>query len=244
MEVLRVENLVKDYGKVRAVKGLSFSLASGEIVGLLGPNGAGKTTTIEMLLGILEPTSGSIEVLGRPLETHRYEVVQQMNFAAPYALLPGNLSVKENLMIFALLYGVPNARRRVSELLGQFELESLASVRTGLLSSGEQSRLNLAKAFINAPTLLLLDEPTASLDPDAAARMRQRITTEARKRGTAILWTSHNMYEMETVCDRILFLFQGRIVAEGTPKELVQKFGKEDLEQTFIALARGFFAAE
>ncbi len=238
MEVLRVTNLTKDYDRIKAVEGISFSLSAGEVVGLLGPNGAGKTTTIQMLLGLLEPTSGEIEILGKSFRKNRSDALREMNFSASYAWLPGNLTPDENLTVFALLYSVAHVKTRVAELITQFDLTRFQKTRTGLLSSGEQTRLGLAKAFVNKPKVLLLDEPTASLDPDAAERMRNIIQEEAEKYDTAILWTSHNMYEVETVCDRVLFLSHGKILAEGSPSELIARYGQKDLEQTFIALAR------
>lgn len=236
--ILTVENLTKYYGKLAAVRDLSFSLQEHEVVGLLGPNGAGKTTTIQMLLGLLEPSSGTIMVRGKSLATHRTEVLGMMNFAATYASLPGNLAVEENLKFFSRLYNVPNRKQRISELLDRFQLRSMKRMRTGLLSSGEQTRLTLAKAFLNRPRLLLLDEPTASLDPDTAAQMRQEIIEQARQSQTAILWTSHNMFEMERMCDRIIFLSHGKILAEGSPAELIKQFKQTNLEDTFIVLAR------
>ena len=238
MPILEAKNLVKMYDGIKAVDGISFSVKENEIVGLLGPNGAGKTTTTQMVLGLLEPTSGEVKVFGKSLRSHRHDVLSYMNLQATYAWLPGNLSVRENLMVFAMLYSVKNASRRVSELLQLFDMEAFANVRAGVLSSGEGTRLGLAKAFVNKPKLLLLDEPTASLDPDAADRIRTKIKTEAHENSTAILWTSHNMREVETICDRVLFLSRGKILAEGSPTELVARFGKKDLEETFIALAR------
>ncbi|OHA48625.1 MAG: ABC transporter ATP-binding protein [Candidatus Terrybacteria bacterium RIFCSPHIGHO2_01_FULL_48_17] len=238
MSILEAKNLVKIYDGTKAVDGISFSIQKNETVGLLGPNGAGKTTTIQMLLGLLEPTAGEVKVLGKSLRSHRHEVLSYMNLQATYAWLPGNLSVRENLMVFAMLYSVKNASRRVAQLLELFDLKELANARTGILSSGEGTRLGLAKAFVNKPKLLLLDEPTASLDPDAADRIRTKIKAEAHENGTAILWTSHNMREVETICDRVLFLSHGKILAEGSPQELIARYNKKDLEETFIALAR------
>jgi len=236
--VLTVKNLTKHYGQTKAVQDLSFSLAENEVVGLLGPNGAGKTTTIQMLLGLLEPTAGQIIVQGKSLASHRTEALGTMNFAATYAGLPGNLAVEENMKFFSRLYNVKNRSERIEELLNRFKLIKFRKTRTGLLSSGEQTRLTLAKAFLNRPHLLLLDEPTASLDPDTASQMRQEIIEQSRQCQTAILWTSHNMFEMEKMCDRIIFLSFGKILAEGSPAELVKRFGQINLEETFITLAR------
>lgn len=236
--VLRVDGLVKDFGTVRAVDNISFELERGQVVGLLGPNGAGKTTTINMILGILEPTAGSIRMLGKNLAEHRSELARLMNFSAVYAHMPANLTVSECLRIFGLLYEVPDLNGRIKTLLGEFDLEGFARSKAGLLSSGEASRLNLAKALINRPALLLLDEPTASLDPSIAQLIRQKIKEYAASTGAAILWTSHNMYEIETVCDRVMFLSHGRILLSGDPRTLPAENNKKDLEELFITVAR------
>jgi ABC-2 type transport system ATP-binding protein len=237
-EVLKVENLVKEYETLKAVDNISFSIRAGEIVGLLGPNGAGKTTTINMILGILEPSSGRIEIFCKDIKTSHTEVCQGINFAAVYAHLPANLTVYQNLYIFGLIYGVKNLKERIKFLFKKFDLENFADKKAGLLSSGELSRLNLAKAIINEPALLLLDEPTASLDPNIAHEMRQEIKEYAAKTEAAVLWTSHNMHEIEAVCERVLFLARGKILLSGNPKTLPQEHGKKDLEELFIAIAR------
>lgn len=221
-----------------AVDGISFELHQGEILGLLGPNGAGKTTTISMLLGVLEPTSGSITVGDLNLRTHRTQVLGLSNFAAVYAPLPGNLTVEQNLRIFGMIYGVSSLTRRIDELLEQFDLLHFRHVKCGVLSSGEQTRACLAKAMLNQPRLLLLDEPTASLDPATARDIRDRIRGFATQGVAGILWTSHNMYEVEEVCDRVLFLSHGKILLEGDPKTLPSQHGHHSLEDLFIALAR------
>ena len=236
--VLSIDGLVKDFGALRAVDNISFGLECGQIVGLLGPNGAGKTTTINMILGILEPTAGSIRILGKNLAQHRSELARLMNFSAVYAHMPPNLTVSECLRIFGLLYEVPALSERIKALLKEFDLEGFAQTKAGLLSSGEASRLNLAKAVINRPGLLLLDEPTSSLDPSIAQLIRQKIKEYAAATGAAILWTSHNMYEIETVCDRVLFLSHGRILLSGDPRTLPAQNGKKDLEELFITVAR------
>lgn len=236
--VLEVRDLVKHYAAVRAVDGISFSISPGEIVGLLGPNGAGKTTTISMVLGVLEPTGGAIAIDGSDLGTNRSLLLQGTNFAAVYTGLPGNLTVRQNLYIFSLLYEVPHPALRVAEVLREFELERFADTKVGLLSSGEQTRVSLAKAMLNHPRLLLLDEPTASLDPANAKDMRERIVAYAHRRLAAVLWTSHNMQEVEAVCDRVLFISHGKILLEGNPKTLPRERGKRDLEELFIAVAR------
>jgi ABC-2 type transport system ATP-binding protein len=242
--VLQVTGLRKQYGALVAVDGISFEVRRKEIVGLLGPNGAGKTTTISMILGVLEPTAGVIRIEGVDLAAHRSQALERTNFAAVYTPLPGNLTVAQNLRIFGLLYGVRKLSPRIATLLEQFDLESLRNVKCGALSSGEQTRVSLAKAMINAPNLLLLDEPTASLDPATARDIRTRIREFAAQGPTGVLWTSHNMYEVEEVCDRVLFLSHGRILLEGDPKRLPAEHGKENLEELFITVAREPLALE
>jgi ABC-2 type transport system ATP-binding protein len=235
---LKIEGLTKDYETVRAVDNVSFSITSGKIVGLLGPNGAGKTTTINMILGILDPTQGSIQVFGKSLKDNRSEISQRINFAAVYAHMPANLTVWQNLYIFGLLYEVKNLKKRIEFLLLEFDLERFSETKAGLLSSGEASRLNLAKAFINNPRLLLLDEPTASLDPNISQVVRQKIKDYVESTKTATLWTSHNMQEIEAVCDQVLFLSHGKILLSGNPKTLPSEYGKRNLEELFITVAR------
>ena len=242
--VLAVTALRKEYGDVCAVNGISFSVCPGEIVGLLGPNGAGKTTTISMILGVLEPSSGSIKIGGVDLSRARSDALQQTNFAAVYAQLPGNLTVEQNLHIFGLLYDVPRLRERIEELLREFDLLKFRNTRSGLLSSGEQTRVGLAKALLNKPQLLLLDEPTASLDPVTARTIRETIVAYAKSGRGGVLWTSHNMHEVEAVCDRVLFLSHGRILLEGDPKTLPREHSKENLEELFIAVAEEPLALE
>ena len=236
--ILRIEGLTKDYGPVRAVDEVSFSISSGKIVGLLGPNGAGKTTTIHMILGILEPTRGSIEVFGKNLRNDRSRISKSTNFAAVYAHMPANLTVRQNLYVFGLLYEVKNLKERIEFLLHEFDLERFSDTKAGLLSSGEGSRLSIAKAVINHPRLLLLDEPTASLDPNISRLVREKIRRTVEKAKTATLWTSHNMQEIEAVCDQVLFLSHGRILLSGNPKTLPSEYGKKDLEELFITVAR------
>jgi len=236
--VLSVVELSKTYGAITAVDRISFRVEGGEVVGLLGPNGAGKTTTINMILGVLAPTSGKIAIEGLDATTRRSDVLAHTNFAAVYAPLPGNLTVRQNLRIFGLLYGVSKLSARLEEVLAEFDLERFADVKCGLLSSGEQTRAGLAKAMLNRPQLLLLDEPTASLDPATARDIRSRIRGFAAGGTGAVLWTSHNMYEVEDVCDRVLFLSHGRVLLEGDPKRLPRLYGKPTLEELFIAAAR------
>ena len=238
MATLRVRDLHKDYGGRKAVDGVSFELGAGQIVGLLGPNGAGKTTTISMILGVLEPTSGSIEIEGLDVLRRRAEALERTNFAAVYAPLPGNLTVEENLRVFGMIYGARGLTARIGALLEQFDLGRFRRVKAGLLSSGEQTRLCLAKALINRPTLLLLDEPTASLDPATALDIRAKIRDYVSEGNCGVLWTSHNMQEVEAVCDRVLFLSRGRIHLEGDPRALPAQHGQRTLEELFIAVAR------
>lgn len=236
--VLTVTHLCKAYGEATAVADVSLTVGHNEIVGLVGPNGAGKTTIINMILGVLEPSSGAIVVNGADIATQRSQALQQSNFAAVYAPLPGNLTVHQNLRIFGLIYGVDDLSQRIEVLLKEFELDRFRHVKCGVLSSGEQTRIGLAKAMINRPRLLLLDEPTASLDPAAARDIRTRIHEFARQGSGGILWTSHNMYEVQDVCDRVLFLSHGRILLQGDPKTLPREHGKETLEELFVAVAR------
>jgi ABC-2 type transport system ATP-binding protein len=242
--VLSVFELRKSYGATIAVDSVSFQVGRNEIVGLLGPNGAGKTSTINMILGILEPTSGAIEIEGLDLRAERSRALGCTNFAAVYAPLPGNLTIVQNLRIFAMIYGVKNVSRRIDEVLRQFDLEKFRDVKCGILSSGEQTRVCLAKALLNHPKLLLLDEPTASLDPATARDIRDRIREFAGGGTGGVLWTSHNMYEVEEVCDRVLFLARGRILLEGDPRTLPGEHGKENLEELFITVAREPLALE
>ena len=236
--ILEISNLTKRYDTITAVDHISFSIEAGQIIGLLGPNGAGKSTTINMILGILQPTEGSIRVFGKDLVTERSAISTQVNFAAVYAHMPLNLTVRQNLRVFGLLYSVKNVKKRVDDLIREFDLEQFANSKVGLLSSGESSRLSLAKAVINEPRLLLLDEPTASLDPSIAQMIRERIRGYVRDRGTAVLWTSHNMREIEAVCDRVMFLSHGKILLAGDPKTVASEYGKKDLDELFIAVAR------
>lgn len=235
---LAVNLLSKRYADFVAVDGISFTVNHKEIVGLLGPNGAGKTTTINMVLGVLAPTAGTIRIENIDVGRQRALALAHTNFAATYATLPGNLSVRENLRVFGLIYGVKQLRNRIDELLALFDLQKFRDTKCGLLSSGEQARVSLAKAMLNRPRLLLLDEPTASLDPSAAQTIRARIRELAQDAGCGILWTSHNMYEVEAVCDRVLFLSHGKILLEGSPRALLNEYGVATLEQLFIDIAR------
>jgi len=237
-QVLSVSKLCKQYGEIPAVDAVSFAVQKNEIVGLLGPNGAGKTTIISMILSILEPSSGVITIEGMNVGTERSRALACTNFTAAYAPLPGNLTVNENLRFFGMIYGLKNLSTCIEELLEQFNLHKFRNVKVGLLSSGEQARVSLAKALLNRPHLLLLDEPTASLDPSVAREIREMICTFAKNESVGVLWTSHNMYEVEKVCDRVLFLSHGRILLTGDTKTLPGEHGEKTLEDLFITLAR------
>ncbi len=236
-KVLSVNRLRRLYGDTVAVDDVSFEVGPGEIVGLLGPNGAGKTTIINMVLGVLEATSGTIRIEGSDIATGRSRALERANFAAVYAPLPGNLTVDQNLRVFGLMYGLKGIPERIDALLGRFDLLNLRHVKCGLLSSGEQTRVCLAKAMLNRPRLLLLDEPTASLDPSAARDLRTQVREYVSRDKAATLWTTHNMYEVGDVCDRVLFLSRGRILLEGDPRSLPGEHGKETLEELFITVA-------
>jgi ABC-2 type transport system ATP-binding protein len=238
MKILSVAGLSKKYNNFSAVNGVSFDVNQNEIVGLLGPNGAGKTTTINMILSILEPDTGTITIEGIDLASRRSQAIASTNFAAVYAPLPGNLTLYQNLYIFGSLYGVNELPGRIDELLKQFDLEGFRNKKCGVLSSGEQTRVSIAKAMLNSPRLLLLDEPTASLDPATSRDIRVKIREYAANSAGGVLWTSHNMYEVEDTCDRVLFLSRGRILLEGNPRTLPAEHGKKTLEELFIAVAR------
>ena len=235
---IHVEKLTKKFDNKIAVDGISFEVKSGTITALLGGNGAGKTTTISMLLGLLLPTSGRIQVLGEDMITSRHRVLSRINFGSPYVDLPKRLTVWENLRVFAGLYGLRQADQRIKELASALVLEEFINQPTGQLSSGQLTRVALAKALINAPTLLLLDEPTASLDPDTGDWVRSYLEEYARKTGATILLASHNMNEVDRLCSNVLMMKQGKIVDYGTPTDLVERYGQETLEQVFLDIAR------
>lgn len=237
-QIIKIEKLTKNFGEITAVSELGFSVARGETLGLLGPNGAGKTTTIQMLLGLTKPTSGEIRIFNLNLQHNRRKILQRINFASAYISLPSNLTVYENLNVFGKLYGIPTPRRKISNLLDLLEIPQVINQVTGALSSGQLTRLNLCKAFLNDPEILLLDEPTASLDPDIAEKVRLTLQNVQQEHGVTMLYTSHNMREVELMCDRVIFLSRGNIVAEGTPQEIVDNCQTKSLEEVFISLAR------
>ncbi|MDO8582948.1 MAG: ABC transporter ATP-binding protein [bacterium] len=220
--ILDVKNLTKRFGKFTAVDNLSFSIKDGEILGLLGPNGAGKTTTIQMLLGVMEPTEGEIIYFDKPFKKHREEILQDVNFSSTYISFPWNLTVWENLMVFAYLYQVTDKKKRINKLLEAFEAQDLKDKNFYMLSAGEKTKVFLIKAFLNYPKILLLDEPTASLDPDIAKKIREFLKKEKKEFNVSMLFTSHNMTEVEEMCDRIIFLNHGKIIAQGTPSEIAK----------------------
>lgn len=234
--VIQVEHLKKTFGAVTAVHDISFSVHKGEILGFLGPNGAGKTTTIAMLLGLLTPTSGTISIFGKSLPKDRQQILQRVNFSSPYTNMPYGLPVMTNLKIFSRLYTIPNAAEKIAKLGETFGVAHLLHRRTMTLSSGETARVNLLKSFLNDPEILFLDEPTASLDPEAADTVRSLLLKLQKEHGLTIFYTSHNMQEVERLSHRIIFLHRGKIIAEGTPESVRKQHG--GLEEFFIALAR------
>lgn len=236
---IEVEALTKQFKGLIAVDRVSFSVARGSVTGLLGGNGAGKSTTIGMIMGLILPTSGEVRVLGIDMLRERYRVLARMNFESPYVDMPHRLSVRQNLEIFARLYGVGDIAARIGRLAADLALEDLLDRRVGQLSAGQKTRVALAKALINAPEVLLLDEPTASLDPDTADWVRTHIEAYRRAKRATILLASHNMLEVERLCDRVIMLKQGRIVGDGSPEELLARFERSNLEEVFLDLARG-----
>jgi ABC-2 type transport system ATP-binding protein len=236
--IIRVEQLEKHFGDVKAVDGLSFTVEAGRTVALLGGNGAGKTTTISMLLGLLIPTRGRITLFDLDIAKNRHRVLGRMNFSSPYVDLPHRLSARENLIIFAKLYGIKDVAGRIKEMAKALDLDGLLDRRTGSLSAGQKTRVALAKALLNRPELLLLDEPTASLDPDTADWVRRYLENYQREEGAAILLASHNMGEVERLADEVLMMRKGKIVDRGTPDDLIYRFGRQNLEEVFLDIAR------
>lgn len=236
--IVEVEGLTKVFNGTTAVDNISFEMYEGEILGLIGPNGAGKTTTLQMLLGLTTPTSGAVRIFGLDLKKNREEILTKVNFSSSYISLPFSLTVRENLTVFAGLYGVKERKKRIDELLEVFEIGDIANVPTRRLSSGQITRVCLCKALLNNPRVLFLDEPTASLDPDIADKTRRLLQRIRREDGLSILYTSHNMKEMEELCDRILFMDRGRVIALGRPEEIEAKFHGASLEEVFLKIAR------
>ncbi len=236
--IVDVKGLTKRFGGSIAVDGISFTVGQGSVTGLLGGNGAGKTTTIAMLLGLLVPTSGAITILGADMVRHRHRALKDMNFASPYVDLPHRLTVTENLTVYAGLYSVRHPKPRIAELAEALDFTEFLKRPYGSLSAGQKTRIALAKALINRPRLLLLDEPTASLDPDSADRIRRYLQDYARESGATLLIASHNMLEVERLCGDILMMRRGRIVDRGTPVGLIAKYGRLTLEEVFLDIAR------
>ena len=236
--IIEVHALSKRFGTLAAVNDVDFSVARGEILGLLGPNGAGKTTTIQLLLGLTTPTAGHINVFGMDLSKKRRQILQRVNFSSTYTHLPSNLTVWENLNVFGRLYGIKNPQRNIRDLLAFFGIEHTLKKRTGELSTGQITRVNLAKALLNDPEIIFLDEPTASLDPEIASRVRDMLRTVQKDKNITLIYTSHNMFEIEIMCERILFMSQGKIVLQGSPKEVKRQAMAGTLEEVFISIAR------
>ncbi len=238
MDVIRVSALTKRYGDVLAVDGIDFAAPPGGTIGLLGGNGAGKTTTIAMLLGLLVPTSGTIHVLGHDMARDRFAALSRMNFSSPYVSLPHRLTVGENLRVYGHLYSVPHMERRITRLAEELELTDLLDRPAGQLSAGQKTRVALAKALINTPEVLLLDEPTASLDPDTGDWVRTWLERYRAETGCTILLASHNMAEVERLCDDVVMLKKGKVVDRGSPADLLARYGRGDLEEVFLDIAR------
>jgi ABC-2 type transport system ATP-binding protein len=234
-----VRDLTKVYGAVTAVNHISFILEPATTVALLGGNGAGKTTTIAMVLGLIVPTSGEVRVFGKDMSKERGLIANRMNFQSPYVDLPSRLTVRQNLAVYARLYGIANAEERIAYVARDLQIEPLLDRDTGKLSAGQKTRVGLAKAFLNAPELLLLDEPTASLDPDTADWIRRKLRDYARDRGATLLLASHNMAEVERLADRVILLDSGRIIEDETPRALIATYGRKTLEDVFLDVVRG-----
>jgi len=237
---IEIKNLNKQYNKILAVKNINFKINKGSIVGLLGPNGCGKTTTIGMILGLIKPTSGTVFINGQNIENenNRTKVLEKVNFISPYVELPKKLTVEENLKVYGKLYGVNNLQDKISDLIKQLNLFEFKKRKTGELSSGQKNRVSLAKALINEPEILLLDEPTASLDPDVGDYIRTYIEDFASKKGTTILLASHNMNEVERLCTEVMMMKNGEIIDKGTCSSLIIKHGRKNLEETFLKIVR------
>ena len=238
--LVEVNNLKKKYGAKEAVKGISFNIKQNEILGLLGPNGCGKTTTIGMMLGLIKPTTGNIFINGQNIENenNRTKILEKVNFISPYVELPKKLTVKENLIVYGKMYGVSNLKDRISDLMKNLNLLEFEKRKTGELSSGQKNRVSLAKALINDPGILLLDEPTASLDPDVGDYIRSYLEQFASKKGTTILLASHNMNEVERLCNKVMMMKSGEIIDSGTCSSLINKHGRKNLEETFLKIVR------
>ena len=237
---IEIKNLNKQYNNILAVKNITFNIKKGSIVGLLGPNGCGKTTTIGMMLGLIKPSSGSVFINDQNIENenNRTKILENMNFIAPYVELPKKLTVEENLKVYGGMYGVQNLKNKISDLMNDLNLSEFKKRKTGELSSGQKNRVSLAKALINDPEILLLDEPTASLDPDVGDYIRTYIENFASEKGTTILLASHNMNEVERLCNEVMMMKNGYIIDKGTCNSLINKHGRKNLEETFLKIVR------
>ena len=237
---IEVKNLNKEYNNILAVKNINFTINKGSIVGLLGPNGCGKTTTIGMMLGLIKPTSGTVFINGLNIENenNRTKILEKVNFISPYVELPKKLTVEENLKVYGKLYGVNNLQDKISDLMKQLNLFEFKKKNTGELSSGQKNRVALAKALINEPEILFLDEPTASLDPDVGDYIRTYIENFALKKDATILLASHNMNEVERLCNEVMMMKNGKIIDKGTCNSLINKHGRKNLEETFLKIVR------
>ena len=237
---IEIKNLNKKYNNIVAVKNINFKINKGSIVGLLGPNGCGKTTTIGMMLGLIKPSSGSVFINGQNIENekNRTNILEKMNFISPYVELPKKLTIEENLKVYGKMYGVKNLKDKIFELMEHLNLSEFKTRKTGELSSGQKNRVSLAKALINDPEILLLDEPTASLDPDVGDYIRTYIENFASKKGTTILLASHNMNEVERLCSEVMMMKNGEIIDKGTCNDLIKKHGRKNLEETFLKIVR------
>ena len=236
---IEVNNLVKQFKNALAVNSVSFKINKGKIIGLLGPNGCGKSTTIGMMLGLIKPTSGSVIINNQNIENNRTSLLEKMNFISPYIELPKKLTVEENLKVYGRLYGVNNLKEKIYNLMEKLNLTEFRSRKTGELSSGQKNRVSLAKALVNDPEILLLDEPTASLDPDVGDTIRSFIEDFASNKGTTILLASHNMNEVERLCHEVMMMKDGKIIDRGTSSELINKHGRKNLEEVFLKIVRG-----
>ena len=236
--IIEIKELKKVYNKTIAVNNLNFEIQKGKIIGLLGPNGCGKSTTIGMMLGLIKPTSGSVIINNKNIENNRTSLLEKMNFISPYVELPKKLTVEENLKVYARLYGVKNLKEKIDNLIEKLNLIEFKSRKTGELSSGQKNRVSLAKALINDPEILLLDEPTASLDPDVGDYIRSFIEDFASNKGSTILLASHNMNEVERLCHEVMMMKNGKIIDRGTSSDLINKHGRKNLEEVFLKIAR------
>jgi ABC-2 type transport system ATP-binding protein len=235
---IEINNLSKSFKKALAVKNINIKIKKGKIIGLLGPNGCGKSTTIGMMLGLITPTSGNVFINGQDIENYRTDLLQKMNFISPYIELPKKLTVEENIKVYGKMYGVKNFKDKIAELFEQLNLNEFKNKKTGELSSGQRNRVSLAKALINEPEILLLDEPTASLDPDVGDYVRSFIQNFASNKGTTILLASHNMNEVERLCDEVMMMKKGEIIDRGKSADLINKHGRKNLEEVFLKIVR------